>query len=114
METLTTQNATTPDVAARHLVVNELHRPMDMDRALAWFNGILAGDDWGMRDRVEVVADDGHRTVHLTAWGSRWTLEIDIEESRVLGGVIISARITDPAVGYALPELAGLAKALVP
>ena len=52
---------------------------MDFDRALAWFNGILSGDDWGMRDSVEVVDDEGLRTVHLTVWGSRWTLEVDID-----------------------------------
>ena len=95
-------------------VVSELHRPMDYDQALAWFNGILSGDDWAMRDRVEVVSDDGLRTLHLTVWGSRWTLEIDIEESRTLGGVIVSARVKDPAVGHELPELTGLANALVP
>ena len=94
--------------------VSELHRPMDYEQALSWFNGILSGDDWVMRDRVEVVADDGLRTLHLTVWGSRWTLEIDIEESRILGGVIVSARVKDPAVGHVLPELSGLAKALVP
>ncbi len=105
---------TTTTSTTELIVVSELHRDMDLDRALSWFNGILAGDDWGMRDRVDVVADDGHRTVHLTVWGSRWTLEIDIEESRSLGGVIVSARIKDPADGYELPELAGLAKALVP
>ena len=87
---------------------------MDYDQALAWFNGILSGDDWGMRDKVELVDDDGLRTVHLTVWGSRWTLEIDVEESGALGGVIVSARVKDPAVGHELPELAGLAKALVP
>lgn len=87
---------------------------MDFDQAMSWFNGILSGDDWGMRDKVELVDDEGLRTVHLTVWGSRWTLEIDVEESRTLGGVIVSARIKDPAVGQELPELAGLAKALVP
>ena len=95
-------------------IVSELHRPMDFDRALSWFTGILSGDEWGMRDRVEVVSDDGLRTVHLTVWGSRWTLAVDIEESRVFGGVIVSARVKDPAVGYELPELSGLAKALLP
>lgn len=87
---------------------------MDFDEAMAWFNGILSGDDWAMRDKVELVDDEGLRTVHLTVWGSRWTLEIDVEESRTLGGVIVSARVKDPAVGHELPELAGLAKALVP
>ena len=87
---------------------------MDFDQAMSWFNGILSGDDWGMRDKVELVDDDGLRTVHLTVWGSRWTLEVDVEESQTLGGVIVSARIKDPAVGHDLPELAGLAKALVP
>lgn len=87
---------------------------MDFDQAMSWFNGILSGDDWAMRDLVELVDDDGMRTVHLTVWGSRWTLEIDIEESLVLGGVIVSARVKDPAVGHELPELSGLAKALVP
>jgi hypothetical protein len=95
-------------------VVSELHRSMDYEAALSWFNGILSGDDWAMRDRVEVVSDDGLRTIHLTVWGSRWTLEVDIEESQVLGGVIVSARVKDPAVGHVLPELAGLARALVP
>lgn len=87
---------------------------MDFDQAMSWFNGILSGDDWAMRDLVELVDDDGMRTVHLTVWGSRWTLEIDVEESLVLGGVIVSARVKDPAVGHELPELSGLAKALVP
>jgi hypothetical protein len=87
---------------------------MDYEQAMSWFNGILSGDDWAMRDRVEVVSDDGLRTLHLTVWGSRWTLEIDIEESQILGGVIVSARVKDPAVGHVLPELSGLAKALVP
>ena len=87
---------------------------MEFDEAMSWFNGILSGDDWGMRDKVELVDDDGLRTVHLTVWGSRWTLEIDVEESRTLGGVIVSARVKDPAVGHDLPELSGLAKALVP
>ena len=87
---------------------------MDFDQAMSWFNGILSGDDWGMRDKVELVDDDGLRTVHLTVWGSRWTLEVDVEESQTLGGVIVSARIKDPAVGHDLPELAGLAKAQVP
>lgn len=95
-------------------LVTELHRTMDLDRALSWFNGILSGDDWAMHDRVEVIADDGHRAVHLTVWGSRWTLEIDIEEARLLGGVLVSARVKDPAVGCELPELTGLAQALVP
>lgn len=95
-------------------VVSELHRPMDFDRALAWFNGILSGDDWGMRDCIEVVDDEGLRTVHLTVWGSRWTLEVDIEESKVFGGVIVSARVKDPAAGQELPQLAGLARALLP
>ncbi len=87
---------------------------MDFDQAMSWFNGILSGDDWGMRDKVELVDDEGLRTVHLTVWGSRWTLEIDVEESGTLGGVIVSARVKDPAVGHELPELAGLARALVP
>lgn len=87
---------------------------MDFDQAMSWFNGILSGDDWAMRDCVELVDDDGMRTVHLTVWGSRWTLEIDVEESLVLGGVIVSARVKDPAIGHELPHLAGLAKALVP
>lgn len=97
-----------------HTVVSQLHRDMDLNAALAWFNGILSGDEWAMRDRVEVVGDDGHRTVHLTAWGTRWTLEVDIEESPNLGGVLLSARVKDPAAGYELPELSALAKALVP
>lgn len=101
-------------VSEIYTVVSELHRDMTMERALSWFNGILSGDEWGMRDRVEIVGDDGHRTVHITVWGSRWTLEVDVEESRVLGGVLLSARVKDPARGYELPELAGLAKALVP
>lgn len=100
--------------ATIHTLVKQLHRAMDLDRALTWFNGILSGDDWVMHDRLEVVADDGFRTVHLTVWGSRWTLEIDIEEARLLGGVLISARVRDPAVGYPLPELTALARALVP
>ncbi len=87
---------------------------MGFDRAMAWFNGILSGDDWAMQDRVEVTDDDGFRTVHLTVWGSRWTLEIDVEEARNLGGVLVSARVKDPAAGYDLPELTGLARALVP
>ena len=100
--------------ATIHTLVSQLHRPMELDRALAWFNGILSGDDWAMHDQLEVVADDGHRTVHLTVWGSRWTLEVDIEEARMLGGVIVSARVRDPAVGSELPELSALARALVP
>jgi len=95
-------------------VVSELHRPMEFDRALSWFTGILSGDEWGMRDCVEKVDEDGLRTVHLTVWGSRWTLEVDIEESRMFGGVIVSARVKDPAAGHELPELSGLAKALLP
>ena len=100
--------------ATVHTLVNQLHRSMDLDRALAWFNGILSGDEWAMHDRLEVVADDGFRTVHLTVWGSRWTLEVDIEEARLLGGVLVSARVRDPALGYELPELTALARALVP
>ena len=96
------------------ILVTELYRAMDLDRALSWFNGIFSGDDWAMHDRIEVVAEDGHRAVHLTVWGSRWTLEIDIEETRTLDGVLVSARVTDPAVGCELPELTGLAQALVP
>ena len=42
---------------------------MTLDDALSWFNGILSGQDWAMRDQVELVDDDGLRTVHLTAWG---------------------------------------------
>ncbi|NNK92353.1 MAG: hypothetical protein HKO87_07960 [Acidimicrobiia bacterium] len=95
-------------------LVTELHRAMDLDRALAWFNGIFSGDDWAMHDQIEVVTDDGRRIVQLTVWGSRWTLEVDIEETRALGGVLVSARVTDPAVGCELPELTGLARALVP
>lgn len=87
---------------------------MDFDQAMSWFNGILSGDDWAMRDCVERVDDEGMRTVHLTVWGSRWTLEVDVEESLVLGGVIVSVRVKDPANGHELPELAGLAQALVP
>ena len=87
---------------------------MDFDAALSWFDGILSGDDWAMRDRIEVVGDDGHRTVHISVWGSRWTLDVDIEESRVLGGVLVSVRVRDPADGYDLPEFASLARALVP
>lgn len=95
-------------------LVTELHRAMDIDRALSWFNGIFSGDDWAMHDRIEVVANDGHRVVNLTVWGSRWTLEIDIEETRALGGVLVSVRVTDPVAGCELPELTGLARALVP
>ena len=87
---------------------------MDFEQALSWFSGILSGDEWGMRDCVEVVDDDGLRAVHLTVWGSRWTLEVDLEESRVFGGVLVSARVKDPAVGHELPELTSLAKALLP
>lgn len=87
---------------------------MALEEALAWFNGILSGQDWAMRDRVETVDDSGLRTVHLTAWGSRWTLEVDIEESRALDGVIVSARVKDVLVGHEPPEVPGLAKALVP
>lgn len=87
---------------------------MPIDEALAWFNGILSGQDWAMRDCVEVVDDTGLRAVHLTAWGSRWTLEVDIEESRALEGVIVSARVKDVAEGHEPPEVPGLAKALVP
>lgn len=94
--------------------MNQLHRAMKLDAALAWFNGILSGDDWTTRDRVEVIADDGHRTVHYTVWGSRWCLEIDVEEAAILGGVTVSARVKDPASGYELPELTQLARALVP
>ena len=100
--------------ATIHTLVNQLHRSMSLDQALAWFNGILSGDEWAMHDRLEVVADDGFRTIHLTVWGSRWTLEVDIEEARLLGGVLVSARVRDPAVGYELPELTSLARALVP
>jgi len=95
-------------------VVNDLHREMQFEAALAWFNGILSGDDWATRDRVEVIADDGHRTVHYTVWGSRWCLEIDVEEAFNLGGVTVSARVKDPASGCELPELTSLARALVP
>ncbi len=95
-------------------IVSELHRDMDFDSALAWFNGILSGDDWAMRDRVEVVSDDGYRTMHISVWGSRWTLEVDIEESPTLGGVVVSVRVRDPADGYDLPEFSALARALVP
>lgn len=87
---------------------------MDVDEALSWFNGILSGADWAMRDRIEVVADDGHRTVQIIVWGSRWTLEVDIEESRSLGGVMISVRVLNPADGCELPDFAALARALVP
>ena len=97
-----------------HTIVARLHRDMDMDRALSWFNGILSGDEWGMRDQIEVVADDGFRTVHLTVWGSRWTLEIDVEETRVLSGVLVSVRVKDLAPGHEFPDLSELAKALVP
>ncbi|MGI9607997.1 MAG: hypothetical protein ACR2P0_17845 [Acidimicrobiales bacterium] len=95
-------------------VVSDLHRAMEFDEALAWFNGILSGDEWAVRDKVEVIADDGHRTVQWTLGGSRWTLEVDVSESRVLGGVMVSARVRDPLDGYELPELSGLARALVP
>ena len=101
-------------MATTHTLVSQLHRPMDLDRAMTWFDAILSGDDWAVRDRLEVVSDDGLRTVHLTVWGSRWTLEIDVEEARVLGGVLVSARVTDPAAGYELPELTEFARALVP
>ena len=87
---------------------------MAIDEALSWFNGILSGQDWAMRDCVEVVDDTGLRTVHITAWGSRWTLEVDIEESRALDGVIVSARVKDVLEGHQPPETPGLAKALVP
>lgn len=87
---------------------------MSFDQAMAWFNGILSGDDWAMRDRVDVVDEHGLRTTHLTVWGSRWTLEVDVQESFTLGGVIVSARVKDPTEGHDLPELAGLARALVP
>ena len=100
--------------AQEFTIVSELHREMDFDSAMSWFNGILSGDDWAMRDRVEVVSDEGFRTVHLSVWGSRWTLEVDIEESEVLGGVTVSVRVCDPADGYELPEFAALARALVP
>lgn len=109
--TVSAQSTEAPDV---YPIVSQLHRAMDMDRAMAWFHGILSGDEWGMRDQVEVVADDGFRTVHLTVWGSRWTLEVDVEEARVLSGVLVSVRVKDPAVGYDLPDLTELAKALVP
>ena len=87
---------------------------MDFDQAMAWFNGILSGDDWTTRDCVEVIDDDGLRSVRLTVWGSRWTLEIEVEESGILGGVIVSARVRDPADGHQLPPVAGLSKVLVP
>ena len=110
--------ATASDTAHRSAppltVVSELHRPMALEEALSWFNGILSGQEWAMRDCVELVDDSGLRTVHLTAWGSRWTIEVDIEESRVLDGVIVSARVKDVAVGAKPPEVPGLAKALVP
>lgn len=87
---------------------------MALEEALAWFNGVLSGRDWAARDRVELVQDDGRRSVYLTAWGSRWTLEVDIEESVALEGVIVSARVTDIVDGQRPPEVPGLAKALVP
>ncbi len=87
---------------------------MALEDALAWFNGVLSGQDWAERDRVDLVDDDGRRAVHLTAWGSRWTLEVDIKESRALEGVIVSARVTDILEGHRPPEVPGLAKALVP
>lgn len=95
-------------------LVNQLHRPIDLDRAMSWFNGIFSGDDWAMHDRIEVVTPDGRRLVHLIVRGSRWTLEVEIEETRTLGGVLVSARVTDPAAGSELPELTGLARAIVP
>ena len=95
-------------------LVDELHRPMDLERAMSWFNGIFSGDDWADHDRIEIVAPDGHRVVHLVVRGSRWTLEIEVEETRALGGVLVSARVTDPAAGSELPEMTGLARALVP
>lgn len=87
---------------------------MALEDALSWFNGVLSGQDWAMRDRVEVVDDNGRRSVHLVAWGSRWTLEVDIEESHQLDGVIVSARVTNIVEGQRPPEVPGLAKALVP
>ncbi len=87
---------------------------MALEEALAWFKGILSGEDWAMRDTVEVINDSGRRTVHITAWGSRWTLEVDIEESRALDGVIVSARVKDIVEGHQPPAIPGLAKALVP
>ena len=87
---------------------------MELEEALSWFNGILSGQDWSMRDCVEVVDDNGVRVVHITAWGSRWTLEVDIEESRALDGVIVSARVKDVVEGHDPPAIPGLAKALVP
>ena len=87
---------------------------MALEDALSWFNGVLSGRDWARRDRVEVVQDDGRRSVRLTAWGSRWTLEVDVNESLALDGVIVSARVTDILEGHRAPEVSGLAKALVP
>ena len=87
---------------------------MELEDALSWFNGVLSGQDWTMHDRVDLVNDDGRRCVHLTAWGSRWTLQVDIEESHALEGVIVSARVTDIVEGQRPPEVSGLAKALVP
>lgn len=87
---------------------------MALDEALSWFNGILSGQDWAMRDTVEVVDDTGRRSICMTAWGSRWTLEVQIEESRALDGVIVSARVKDILEGHEPPEAPGLAKVLVP
>ena len=87
---------------------------MALEDAMSWFKGVLSGQDWSVTDRVEVIDDSGRRCVHLTAWGSRWTLKVDIEESLALDGVIVSARVTDIVEGQRPPEVPGLAKALVP
>ena len=87
---------------------------MSVDQALQWFNGILSGSDWGAKDRIEVISDEGLRTVQLTAWGTRWTLEVDIQESRSLGGVLISLSVKNPSPEFPLSDLAQLSKVMVP
>ena len=98
----------------RFPVVTELHRDMTVDQALQWFNGILSGSDWGAKDRIEVISDEGLRTIQLTAWGTTWTLEVDIQESRVLGGVLISLCVRNPSPDFPLNDLARLSKVMVP
>lgn len=98
----------------RFPVVAELHRDMSVDQALKWFNGILSGADWGAKDRIEVINDAGLRTVQLTAWGTKWTLEVDLQESTALGGVLISLNVNNPAVDFPLSDLAQLSRVMVP
>lgn len=95
-------------------VVSELHRDMDLNTALAWFNGIFSGGAWSIEDRLEVIADDGHRTVSLTAIGRSWSVVLRIEESVVLGGVLVSAQVRGAEDPSLLPQLSDFAKVLVP